>query len=55
MSLRVTLLAVDEMGEFGGISDEEDGSVVENPVKVALLRSDLEGKATWVTGSVRRT
>lgn len=55
MSLGVTLLGVDEVGEFGRIPDEEDGSVVEHPVKVALLGPDLEGKATGITGSIRRS
>jgi hypothetical protein len=55
VSLGVTLLGVDEVGEFGGIPDEEDRSVVEHPVKVALLRSDLEGKAAGITGGIRRS
>lgn len=55
MSLGVTFLGVNEVGEFGGVSDEEDGSVVENPVKVALFSSDLEGKATRITGGIRRS
>lgn len=53
MSSRVTLLGVDEVGEFGGISDEEDGGVVVHQVKVTLLSSDLDGKATRVTGGIR--
>ena len=55
MSLGVPLLGVDEVGEFGGISDEEDRCVVEHPVKVALLRSDLEGKAAGITSGIRRS
>ena len=55
MSLGVTLLGVDEMREFGRVSDEEDGSVVEHPVKVALLRSDFKGKAAGITGGIRRS
>lgn len=53
MSLGVTLLGVDKVGEFGGVSDEEDGSVVEHPVKVALFSSDLDGKATGITSGIR--
>ena len=42
MRLRVTLLRVDEVGELGGVTDEKHGSVVEDPVEVALLRFDLD-------------
>jgi len=55
VGLRVTLLGVDEVREFGGISDEEDGRVVEHPVEVSLFRSDLDSKATGITGSIRRS
>lgn len=55
MSLGVTLLGVDEVGELGRISDEEDGSVVEHPVNVSLISFDLDGKATGITGSIRRS
>ena len=53
MRLRVTLLCVDEVGEFGRISDEEDRGVVEHPVQVALLGSDLDSEATRITSSIR--
>ena len=46
---------MDEVGELGRISDEEDGSVVEHPVKVSLLSSDLDGKTAGITGSIRRS
>lgn len=52
MSLGVTLLGVDEVREFDGVPDEEDGSVIEHPVKVALLSSNLEGKSTGITGGI---
>ena len=42
MSLRVTLLGVDEVRELRGITDEEDRSVVEHPVQVALVGLDLD-------------
>jgi hypothetical protein len=54
VSLRVALLSVDEVRELGGVSDEEDGGVVENPVPVTLLGPELDGEASRVTGSVRR-
>ena len=54
VGLGVTLLGMNKMGELGGISDEEDGRVVEHPIKVTLFSSDLDGKATGVTGSICR-
>lgn len=45
VGLRVTLLSVDEEWEVGGISEEEDGCVVVDPVPVALLSVELEGKS----------
>lgn len=54
VSLRVTLLGVDEMRELGGVTDEEDGGVVEDPVEVALLSLDLDSEATGVTGGISR-
>lgn len=55
MRLRVALLGMDKVREFGGIAKEEDGSVVEDPVKIAFVGADLDGKATGIAGSVRRT
>jgi len=55
MGLRIALLGMDKVGEFGGIAKEEDGSVVEDPVKIAFIGADLDGKPTGIAGSVRRT
>ena len=55
VGLGVALLGVDEDGEFGGIPDEENRGVVEDPVPVALLRVELEGESTGVSSTVRRT
>ena len=44
VSLRVTLLSVDEVRELRGITDEEDRSVVEHPVQVALVGLDLDSE-----------
>lgn len=52
VGLRVALLGVDEDGELGGIAQEEDGSVVENPVPVTLLCVKLHGKPTRIPGTV---
>ena len=45
---------MDEVRELGGVPDEEDGGVVEDPVPVTLLGPELDGKTSRVTGSVRR-
>lgn len=55
MGLRIALLGMDKVREFGGIAKEENGSVVEDPVKVAFISADLDGKPTGIAGSVRRT
>jgi len=55
MGLRIALLGMDKVREFGGITKEEDGSVVEDPVKIAFIGADLDGKPTGIAGSVRRT
>lgn len=44
MRLGVTLLGVDEVGELGGVADEEDGCVVKDPVEVTLLGPNLDGE-----------
>lgn len=55
MGLWISLLRVNEVGELGRVSDEEDWGVVEDPVKVALVCPDLDGEPTGITGSVGRT
>lgn len=54
MGLRVSLLSVNEVREFCGIPDEEDWSVVEDPVPVALLGLELDGETTRVTSGIGR-
>lgn len=44
MGLRVPLLCVDEVRELGRVTDEEHRSVVEDPVKVALLSLNLDSE-----------
>jgi hypothetical protein len=51
--LRIPLLCVDKVGKLGGITDEEDGGVVEHPIPVTLLSSELDSKATGITSSIR--
>lgn len=35
------------------VANEEDGGVVEHPVKVALIRPDLDGEPTGIAGGIR--
>jgi len=37
VSLRMSLLSVDEVRKFGRVTDEEDGCVIEHPVPVTLV------------------
>lgn len=54
VGLGVALLSVDEDGELGGITDEENRRVIEDPVPVALLCVELEGETPGVACTVRR-
>lgn len=49
MCLRVALLGVDEVREFGGVAEEEDGGVVEHPVQVTLFSPEFDREASRVT------
>mmetsp|Transcript_39289 Transcript_39289/g.51410 ORF Transcript_39289/g.51410 Transcript_39289/m.51410 type:complete len:217 (-) Transcript_39289:43-693(-) len=51
-SLRVTLLAMNEVGELDGVLDEEHRGVVANHVVVALLGVVLDSEATGVAVAV---
>lgn len=46
---------MDEVGELGGVPQEEDRGVVEDPIPVTLLGAKLHGKSTRITSSVGRT
>ena len=52
VGLRVSLLGVDEVWEFDGITDEEDGSVVSDHIPVALFGVEFDGESTGVTFGV---
>lgn len=52
--LGVSLLCVDENGEFGGVAKEEDRGVVEDPVPIAFIGVEFERKASWIPGRIRR-
>lgn len=52
MALRVTLLSVDKVREFGRVADEEHGSVVEHPIPVALVCPQFKSESSWIAGGV---
>lgn len=54
VSCRVTLLGVNEMGEFGGIAEKEDGGVVGNNVPVSFVGPELDRESTGITSAVVR-
>lgn len=53
MSLGISLLGVNEVREFGRISNEENGSVIHYPIPVTLIGSELDSETTGVTRSIR--
>jgi len=55
VSLRIALLGVDEVRELCGVSDEEDRSVVEYPVHVALSGLELDGESSRVSSGIGRS
>lgn len=54
VGLRVPLLRVNEVGELGRITYEEYGSIVENPIPVAVVSFKLDRKPTGIASSIRR-
>jgi hypothetical protein len=50
--VRLGLAGVDDVGEFDGILDEEDGDVVADEVPVALLRVKLGSEAADIADCV---
>jgi len=55
VSLRVSLLSVNEVRELHRVSEEEDGSVVVNVIPVSFLRSQLDRETTRVTSGIGRS
>lgn len=53
MRLGIALLRVNKVGKFGGVANEEDRGIVENPVDITFVGANLDGKAAWIAGSVR--
>lgn len=54
MGLRIPLLSVDEVRELGRITNEEDRSVVEDPIPVTFVSPEFEGETTRVTSGIGR-
>jgi len=46
---------VDEVGELGRVTDEENGSIVEHPIPVAFISPELDSETTRVPSSISRT
>ena len=55
MCLGIPFLGVDEVREFGGISNEEHRCVIEHPVQVALICPQFDGETTRIASSISRT
>jgi hypothetical protein len=54
MGLRITLLGMNKVGKLGRVAKEEDGGIVEYPVEITFISTNLDGKTTRITGSVCR-
>ena len=54
MRLRIALLGMNKVGELGRVAEEEDGCIVEYPVEIAFVSTNLDGKTTRIAGSVCR-
>jgi hypothetical protein len=50
--LGITLLGVNKVGKLGGIADEEDRCIVENPIEITFVGANLDGKAARITDRV---
>ena len=54
IGLRVSLLSMNEDGEFGWISEKENGGVIEDPIPITLLGIKFHGEASRISGGIRR-
>src|SRR5258706_5775184 len=52
--LRVALLRMNEIGEFGGITQEEDRGVVSYEIPDPFLGIELQRKPAWIPLRIRR-
>ncbi len=51
-SLRMSLLAVDEVRELHGVLDEKDWGIVSDHIVITLLSIELNSKSSWIPVSV---
>jgi hypothetical protein len=51
----VSLLGMNEIGEFLGVSNEEDGGVVTDQVVVTFFSVELDGKTSGISFSISGT
>jgi hypothetical protein len=54
MRLRIAFLGMNKVGELGRVAKEEDRSIIEYPIEIAFISTNLDGKTTRITGSVCR-
>lgn len=55
VGLGISLLGVDEIGEFQGVSDEEDWGVVSDHIPVTFFSVELDGKTSGVSFGISRS
>ena len=48
----ITLLRVDEMGEFGRVAKKEDGGVIGHDVPVTFICSEFDGETSGIPSTV---
>lgn len=53
IGLRIALLGMNENGEFGRITKEEDGGIVKDPIPIALFRIEFEREPSRIPRRIR--
>lgn len=53
VSLRISLLCVNEVGKLGRITYEENRSIVKDPIPVTVIRFQLDSETTRIASSIR--
>ena len=49
VGLGISLLGMDEDGEFGRVAKKEDGRIVEDPIPITFFGVEFEGKASRIS------
>ena len=55
IGLRIALLGMNENGKLGRVAQEEDGSIVKDPIPIALFRIKLDRETSRITCRIRGT